>query len=86
MSDEWSDYFDELFDPDPDPREWQDILFGNDLDVDPAAQTIFMEWMGSGFTDERIHQDLVEYMSEAYDIDFDDVFEWEDFHEWYASQ
>lgn len=85
MADDWNDFIDDLFEPDP--RDYEQILFGNSREVDPAAQTLFLVWMDVGMkADTEEYRALVDYMWEAYQIDFEDVFEWEDFQEWYDSQ
>lgn len=81
---EWGDFFEELFEPDP--QDYADILFGSASEVDAHAQDLFSEWMASGFQDQRVLQELDAYMWEEYGIDFEDVFEWQDFQEWYDSQ
>lgn len=84
MADEWSDYLDELFDPEP--KDYADVLFGNASDTDPYALELFGDWMESGFKSEDALQRLDDYMWQEYGIDFSDVFEWQDFQEWYDSQ
>lgn len=81
--DSWDDFYEQF---NPDPLDYQDILFGNNWDVDLHAQGLFMEWMGTGFKNEEMHEQLNDYMWERYGIDFDDVFEWQDFQEWYENQ
>ncbi len=82
--DEWSDYIDELFDAGPD--DYTDILFSNGPDLDPYAQELFSDWMGTGFKDDSALAELDRYMWQEYGIDFSDVFDWEDFREWYEGQ
>lgn len=85
MADEWTDYFDEMFESDD--RDYEDLLFGNSLDVDPHAQRLFSDWMEDKFNEgSPALRELITYMDERYDIDFLDVFDWEDFREWYESQ
>ena len=84
----WYDEFnwegaDEFLAP-PNPDFVNEILFGRDDIVDMHAQNLFVE---AFFNDNpQAYQDLVDYMYEQYNIDFEHEFEWEDFREWYDSQ
>lgn len=83
-TDSWSgdDYFEEYADSNPD--EVNEILFGDAMHVDMHAQELFME---AFFNDnDAAYIDLVEYMHDEYDIDFEDAFDWQDFREWYDAQ
>ena len=82
---EWEDYFDELFEPEQ-SVDYADLLFGAGYEVDPIAQEMFGEWMDSGFKDDEALGRLSDYMWEEYEIDFEAVYDWEDFDEWYSSQ
>lgn len=81
--DDWEaqDYFGDIHE---DPNAINEILFGNDINVDMHAQDLFRE---AFFNDnDAAYIDLVEYVWDEYSIDFEDAFDWEDFREWYANQ
>lgn len=81
MADEWSDYFDELFqDPEADRQQLEDLLFGNQLDVDQHAQDLFRQSFFEG--NDEAYAEMVDYLNERYGIDFEDAFSWEDFRGW----
>lgn len=76
------DYFDE----DPfDTPSVEDILFGlNGAQVDQHAQDLM--WSAMVDKDADAYRQLVEYMWDTYDIDFEDAWDWQDFAEWYETQ
>jgi hypothetical protein len=64
------------------PRgELVSVLFGNDFETDAHAQDLFKEAFFNN--DEGAYQDLVDWLWDEHGIDFEGVFEWEDFREWY---
>jgi hypothetical protein len=77
----WDDADDYLSET-PDVKE---IIFSNDPSImDSHAQGLFVE---AFFNDNnQAYIDLVDYMWDTYEIDFEDAFDWEDFREWYESQ
>lgn len=60
-----------------------DILFyENSGTWDSHAQDLFTEYM---FNDnENAYNELIDYLWFEYDIDFEQVFDWSDFREWYG--
>ena len=81
------------------PEDWfsQEMSLFNDLIggdygafTDPELQTLFDRAMFDNTVtgDERdaAYDALVEYLWEEYEIDFDDMFDWEDYREWYDTQ
>ena len=79
--DDWGDDSDYFDDPTPD---YKDVLFGNDNIMDSHAQELFVEAYFDG--NDKAYIDLAEYMWDEYGIVWDDVFEWEDFRDWYEAQ
>jgi hypothetical protein len=78
------------------PDEWYDTeitlfdnLISNDADVgsDLYLQDLFDTAMfdpdASQQERETAYSDLVDYLWDQYDIDFDYAFDWEDYREWY---
>lgn len=64
------------------PPDYKDVLFReNDSHFDQRAQDLFSRAVFEG--DKAAYSDLVDYMQEEYGIDFEEVFEWQDFREWY---
>jgi hypothetical protein len=57
------------------------ILFGNDFETDEHAQVLFSKAFFDG--DEGAYQDLVDWLWDEYEIDFEQAFDWEDFRAWY---
>lgn len=57
---------------------------------DPHLQDLFDDaWFNPDVShDERMdaREELREYLMDVYDVDFDEVFDWEDWAEWYESQ
>lgn len=80
------------------PSEWYDaesILFDNlvngdaGIGSDPYLQDLFDAAMFdpdiSPEEREEAYQNLVQYLEDEYDLDFEDIFDWEDYREWYDS-
>lgn len=87
--DDWSDDY-------AVPGEWYNAevsLFDNlingdgDIGGDPYLQTLFDAALFdpdiSDEAREQYYQTLVEYLWDNYGIDFEDVFDWEDYRSWY---
>jgi hypothetical protein len=76
---------------DPDERDmWDDFVeLDPRLGNDDYAQIMFHE----AYFDREVnpserddfHDSLAAYLAEHYDIDFDEVFDWEDYRDWYES-
>lgn len=63
-----------------------DVLWGlnDNSQLDMRAQELFVE---AFFNDnQEAYRDLIDYMWDTYEIDFEDAFDWEDFREWYDQQ
>lgn len=59
----------------------QDLLFGNDFEVDTHAQDLMWDVVTSR-TDSS-WRNFSEYMMDVYDIDVEIEWDWHDFVEWY---
>ena len=82
--DAWDNVDDYFGDISQDPNEVNEILFGDAQHLDQHAQDLFME---AFFNDnDAAYIDLVDYMWDEYNIDFEDAFDWEDFRDWYDAQ
>lgn len=77
--DDWLDDF--LDDGEFERPEIKDILFGAEWEVDKRAQALFFDAFFED--DKQAYAELIEYMWDEYDIDFEAEFDWEDFKEWY---
>lgn len=77
-----SDYDDEWGDDFYEPPDISDILFGQDFDA--HAQELMVAGIIDG--NDQAYADLVDYIYEVYGLEFEDVFDWEDFREWYGAQ
>ena len=82
------DYFDNSATP-----SYEDLLFGDTNVMDQHAQDLFIDaYIGQPDSDGVRHKDdgayieLVEYMWDQYGIDWEEVYDWEDFREWYNAQ
>lgn len=78
--DAWSnveDFFDDIETPDV-----NEILFGDGSMLDQHAQDLFREAFFEN--NDSAYIELVDYMWDQYNIDFEDAFSWEDFREWYG--
>lgn len=66
-------------------------MLGDDTEpaTDPVLQDLFDEAMFRHGVDreerESAYQELQNYLRDAYDIEFEDVFDWEDYREWYEN-
>jgi hypothetical protein len=65
-----------------DSERLRDVLFGNDLDMDMHAQTLFVEAVFD--KNEQSYNELVDYLWFEHGIDFELAFDWADFREWYG--
>lgn len=68
-----------------DPPEWQNIVLWDDSGSwDRQAADLF--W--AAYVDERPDalDELRSYMYDEYNIEWDEVFDWVDFREWYSAQ
>lgn len=72
---EWGDDFYE-------PPDINDILFTDGFD--PHAQELMIAGIMEG--DDSKYAELVDYIYEVYGLEFEDVFDWQDFREWYDAQ
>ena len=69
---------------------WNDFTLGAapELHDDNIGQMLFHEALfDQDLTPEQrdvVYDAMVEYMMDNYGIDFDDVFDWENFREWYG--
>jgi hypothetical protein len=80
---EYGDDYWEASEPTP---SFEAILFGKD---DPSAfdqHAHDLMWEAIVNDNQDAYQELVDYMWDEYDIDFEDAWDWEDFREWYESQ
>jgi len=77
-SDTWSDsdYFES------EHQEYADLIFGSESQVDHHAQDLFMEAYFND--DQNAYLELVDYMWDEYQIDWEEVYDWQDFREWYG--
>ena len=50
---------------------------------DPDLQRLFDEALFSPEHDDDAYQELVDYVWEAYHMDFEDIFDWDGYREWY---
>jgi hypothetical protein len=78
------------------PEDWFDSevslfddLIGSDPEIggDEFLQTLFdMAMFNEDMTPaqrDAAYQNLIDYLEDEYDIDFEDVFDWEDYRDWY---
>lgn len=77
-----ADYDDDWGDEYYEPPDINDILFTDGFD--PIAQELMVHGIIDG--DDKAYADLVEYIYDVYGLEFEDVFDWEDFREWYGAQ
>lgn len=78
----------------PSREEQQELLYDVigflDAPYDETAHTLFYDAMyNDDLTIEQrmeMFEELEEYLYDTYDIYFADVWDWEDFREWYAAQ
>ena len=80
--DDWAEGLDDYFVPKT--PDYEDLVFGNESQVDSHAQELMKDAYFNG--NEDAYVDLVEYMWDEYGLDWEDVFDWEDFREWYDAQ
>lgn len=73
--DEYGEYF--VDEPTPDIE----TVLWNEGTADGRATELFE----AAFFDnnDQAYQDLIDYLWDVYGIDFEDVFDWEDFRSWY---
>lgn len=79
MADDWVDDYD----PDYNPTDFWDLVAVGDDDIINDYISKFME---PGLSDEQrqdIYDDLALYLDWEYDIQLDDVWDWEEFREAY---
>lgn len=70
----WDDWGDRFSDPD----DVYAILWSDDPSIrDEHARELFNEGVFGG--NEQAYRDLIDYMWDEYDMDFEDVFDWEVF-------
>ena len=81
--DAWNNV-DDVFGEPLGPPDAKEILFGEGPELDMHAQHLFVEAFFDGKED--AYQELVDYFWDEYGLDFEEVFEWEDFREWYGNQ
>lgn len=74
--DDWTDYYSPKDTPDV-----NELLYGNDSVSDAHARELFEAAFFDN--DQGAYMNLLDYMWEEYNIDFEDAFAWEDFREWY---
>lgn len=74
------DYYDDYEIEPASGYDINDVLW-NDNSADPRAMELFDSAFFNG--DKGAYQDLIDYLWDNYEIDFEDVFDWEDFREWY---
>lgn len=88
----FSDYDDDFYDYGALPEVQQQHFLYDQLGFigparDAEAHNLFWDLMYndalSSTQREDIHADLRDYLMEEYGIDFDDVWDWEDFRSWY---
>lgn len=81
-------------DVEPTREEQQELLYDvigfGDASYDQTAHDLFWDAMYNDelTIDQRIEKfdELQDYLYDEYDLYFADVWDWEDFREWYASQ
>lgn len=80
------------------PQEWDadevslflnliDNAYGGQAESDPELKELFDAALFdpdiSARDREDAYEDLVDYLWDVYGIDFDEMFDWEDYREWY---
>jgi hypothetical protein len=66
------------------PPDLNDVLFNeSDPDFDQHCQDLFVQAVLG--EDGDAYMELCEYLWDNYGIDFEELFEWDDFREWYGN-